>query len=73
MSMKELGWDAKCAGVQVFVAKMLMQGKGGRHASVFQQYEQMVEFFMCPCLEKGIRGIQKTLGGLLCGQRWNNM
>ncbi|XP_034678882.1 endoglucanase 19-like [Vitis riparia] len=26
-SMTELGWDAKYAGVQVLVAKMLMQGK----------------------------------------------
>ena len=39
----------------------------------FQQYQQKVEFFMRPCLEKSIRSIQKTPGGLLYGQRWSNM
>ncbi|CBI34476.3 hypothetical protein VitviT2T_001794 [Vitis vinifera] len=72
-SMTEFGWDAKYAGVQVLVAKMLMQGKGGRYTSVFQQYQQKAEFFMCSCLGKGTRNIQKTPGGLLYRQRWNNM
>ncbi|KAJ9706167.1 hypothetical protein PVL29_001630 [Vitis rotundifolia] len=72
-SMTEFGWDAKYAGVQVLVAKMLMQGKGGRYASVFQQYQQKAEFFMCSCLGKGTKNIQKTPGGLLYRQPWNNM
>lgn len=50
-----------------------MQGKGGRYSSVFQQYQQKAEFFLCSCLGKGTRNIQKTPGGLLYRQRWNNM
>ena len=69
-----VGRDAKCAEISVFVAKMLMQGEGGLYAPVFPatSTEGWV-FFMCPCLEKSIRNIQKTPGGLLYGQRWSNM
>lgn len=66
-----VGMWANCV---VFLGQMLMQGKGGSHyASVFQQYQQKAEFFMCSCLGKGTRNIQKTPGGLLFRQRWNNM
>ena len=50
------------------------KGGGGLYAPVFPatSTEGWV-FFMCPCLEKSIRNIQKTPGGLLYGQRWSNM
>ncbi|GAB2296265.1 Endoglucanase [Dionaea muscipula] len=72
-SMTEFGWDVKYAGVQVLVSKFLMQGKAGRYAPVFEKYQQKAEYFMCSCLGKGSRNVQRTPGGLLFRQRWNNM
>ncbi|KAK9698466.1 hypothetical protein RND81_08G106200 [Saponaria officinalis] len=72
-SMTEFGWDVKYAGVQVLVSKFLMQGKAGVHQSVFEKYQQKAEYFMCSCLGKGSRNVQKTPGGLIFRQRWNNM
>ncbi|KAK1564941.1 hypothetical protein Q3G72_015204 [Acer saccharum] len=71
--MTEFGWDVKYAGVQTLVAKFLMQGKAGQHASVFEKYQQKAEYFMCSCIGKGGRNVQKTPGGLVFRQRWNNM
>lgn len=50
-----------------------MQGKAGIHAPVFEKYLQKSEFFMCSCLGKGTRNVQKTPGGLIYRQRWNNL
>ncbi|KAL2342678.1 hypothetical protein Fmac_003963 [Flemingia macrophylla] len=72
-SMTEFGWDVKYAGVQTLVAKFLMQGKAGHHAPVFERYQQKAESFMCSCLGKSNRNVQKTPGGLIFRQRWNNM
>ncbi|KAI9174531.1 hypothetical protein LWI28_018656 [Acer negundo] len=71
--MTEFGWDVKYAGVQTLVAKFLMQGKAGQHASVFEKYQQKAEYFMCSCIGRGGRNVQKTPGGLVFRQRWNNM
>lgn len=72
-SMTEFGWDVKYAGVQTLVAKFLMQGKAGHHSPVFERYQQKAESFMCSCLGKSNRNVQKTPGGLIFRQRWNNM
>lgn len=71
--MTEFGWDVKYAGVQTLVAKFLMQGKAGHYASVFEKYQQKADYFMCSCLGKGSRNVQKTPGGLIFRQSWNNM
>lgn len=72
-AMTEFGWDVKYAGVQTLVAQFLMAGKGGRYTPVFEKYQEKAEFFMCSCLGKGNRNAQKTPGGLIFRQRWNNM
>ncbi|KAK4741240.1 hypothetical protein SAY87_024828 [Trapa incisa] len=72
-TMTEFGWDVKYAGVQALGAKFLMQGKVGRHAPVFEKYQQNAEYFMCSCIGKGSKNSQKTPGGLIFRQRWNNM
>ena len=72
-SMTEFGWDVKYSGVQTLVAKFLMQGKAGRNTAVFEKYQQKAEYFMCSCIGKGSRNAQKTPGGLIFRQRWNNM
>lgn len=71
--MTEFSWDVKYPGVQTLVAKFLMQGKAGVHAPVFEKYLQRSEYFMCSCIGKGTRNIQKTPGGLIYRQRWNNL
>lgn len=50
-----------------------MAGKGGKYRAVFGEYQEKAEFFMCSCLGKGSRNAQKTPGGLIFRQRWNNM
>ncbi|KAL2521878.1 Endoglucanase 6 [Forsythia ovata] len=72
-AMTEFGWDVKYAGVQTLVAKFLMQGKAGHNTPIFKKYQEKAEFFMCSCLGKGTRNVQKTPGGLIFRQRWNNM
>ncbi|KAL7183197.1 hypothetical protein ACSBR1_041806 [Camellia fascicularis] len=72
-AMTEFGWDVKYAGVQTLVAKLLMGGRAGHYAPVFEQYKEKAEFFMCSCLGKGTRNAQKTPGGLIFRQRWNNL
>ncbi|KAG0503534.1 hypothetical protein HPP92_003606 [Vanilla planifolia] len=72
-AMTEFGWDVKYAGVQVLVSKFLLQGKAAQHSSVFANYRQNAESFMCSCLGRGSRNVQRTPGGLLFRQRWNNL
>ena len=50
-----------------------MQGKGGRYTGEFQQYQQKAEAFMCSCMGKGNQNVQRTPGGLIFRQGWNNM
>ncbi|KAL3652773.1 Endoglucanase [Castilleja foliolosa] len=72
-AMTEFGWDVKYAGVQTLVAKLLMGGQAGKHTQVFEKYQEKAELFMCSSLGKGTRNAQKTPGGLIFRQRWNNM
>ncbi|KAM7491481.1 hypothetical protein LguiA_034402 [Lonicera macranthoides] len=72
-AMTEFGWDVKYAGVQTLVAKFLMAGKAGGHTQVFGKYQEKAEFFMCSCLGKSSHNVQKTPGGLIFRQRWNNL
>ncbi|KVH91792.1 Carbohydrate binding domain CBM49 [Cynara cardunculus var. scolymus] len=51
----------------------LMGGKAGNHAPVFGKYQEKAEFFMCSCLGKSSHNVQKTPGGLIFRQRWNNL
>ncbi|XP_010541571.1 PREDICTED: endoglucanase 19 [Tarenaya hassleriana] len=72
-SMTEFGWDVKFAGVQTLVSKFLMQGKGGMHTQAFERYQRKAEEFMCSLLGKSTKNVQRTQGGLIFRQRWNNM
>lgn len=72
-AMTEFGWDVKYAGVQTLVAQMLMQGKAGKHSQTFAKYQKKAEFFMCSIMGKSTQNVQKTPGGLIFKQRWNNL
>ncbi|XP_047060308.1 endoglucanase 2-like [Lolium rigidum] len=74
-STSEFGWDIKYPGVQVLAAKILLQGKAGAHAAVLRRYRQRADFFACSCLRKqgGSGDVQRTPGGLMYHQKWNNL
>lgn len=72
-AMTEFGWDVKYAGMQVLASKFLLQGKADQHSPVFEKYQQKADYFVCSCLGKGSRNVQRTPGGLIFRQRWNNM
>ncbi|KAJ0605077.1 putative cellulase [Helianthus annuus] len=74
-AMTEFGWDVKYAGVQTLVAMVifLMGGKAGGHSQVFGKYQEKAEKFMCSCMGKANQNVQKTPGGLIFRQRWNNL
>ncbi|XP_074371286.1 endoglucanase 19-like isoform X2 [Apium graveolens] len=71
--MRYPGWrklEIVLGGMNVHIdpvggVSVLMGGKGGHHASVFGKYQEKAEFFMCSCLGKGSRNVQKTPGGLI--------
>eukprot|EP01018_Ginkgo_biloba_P032228 Gb_26728 [translate_table: standard] len=71
--MTEFSWDVKYAGVQVLASKFLMQGRGGQNKAVLQQYQEKADFFMCSCLQKNGYSVERTPGGLLYWQKWNNI
>ncbi|KAF3328608.1 endoglucanase 19-like protein [Carex littledalei] len=72
-SVAEFGWDVKYAGAQVLATKFLLQGNAGEHAAVLEQYQQKAESFMCACIGKSSQSVQRTPGGLLYRQSWNNL
>ncbi|CAL9084395.1 unnamed protein product [Musa textilis] len=72
-AVNEFGWDVKYAGVQVLAAKFLLRGREAQHAPVLGKYQQKAEYFLCSCLGTGAHNVQRTTGGLLFRQRWNNM
>ncbi|XP_042374755.1 endoglucanase 6-like [Zingiber officinale] len=69
----EFGWDVKYAGVQVLAAKFFLQGREAQPAPVLERYQQKAESFMCSCIGRGTNNVQRTPGGLLFHQSWNNL
>lgn len=65
-------WDDKFAGAHIVVAKNVLEGKYPEYPS-FGQYKNYGEQFICNCIQKGSSNVQKTTGGLLWWQPWNNL
>ncbi|MFS7942006.1 putative cellulase [Helianthus anomalus] len=61
-SMTVFGWD-----VNIF------DGRKSPSRPVFGKYQELAENFMCACFGKTSRNVQKTPGGLIFRQRWNNL
>ncbi|BFI41892.1 hypothetical protein AXG93_4225s1320 [Marchantia polymorpha subsp. ruderalis] len=73
-AMSEFGWDVKYAGVQVLASKILLQRRGGNHTSTLEEYKKQAEFFMCSSIDRnGAKSTQRTPGGMLWLQSWNNL
>ncbi|MQM20659.1 hypothetical protein Taro_053683 [Colocasia esculenta] len=51
-AVREFSWDNKYAGVQVLLAKVLMEDGTDAYDSVLKQYQAKAEFFLCACLQK---------------------
>ncbi|KAK9117871.1 hypothetical protein Scep_015964 [Stephania cephalantha] len=70
----EFSWDNKYAGLQILLAKVLLEGKGGAYASTLKQYKAKADFFACACMQKNDGyNVALTPGGLLYVHEWNNL
>ncbi|KAM4081955.1 hypothetical protein ACJW30_11G132600 [Castanea mollissima] len=56
-------WDDKYVGVQVLIAKLVLEGNIDGEA--YGQYKSQAEEFICNCLQQGKNNVQQTPGGLL--------
>ncbi|KAL5222073.1 hypothetical protein ABZP36_026786 [Zizania latifolia] len=72
-AINQFGWDIKYPGVQILAAKFLLQGKAGEHAAVLQRYRQQADFFVCSCIGKGSVNVERSRGGMMYHQSWNNI
>ncbi|XP_052177295.1 endoglucanase 11 [Diospyros lotus] len=74
-AITEFSWDVKYAGVQIMVAKLLMQDKHREHRHILELYRAKAEYYICSCLGKNTAGnnVERTPGGLLYVRQWNNM
>ncbi|XP_022155794.1 endoglucanase 13-like [Momordica charantia] len=65
-------WDDKYAGVQILVAKLVLDGKV-ESSGLWSDFKSQGEQFICSCLQKGNSNVQTTPSGLLWFQPWNNL
>uniref|UniRef100_A0A0V0HTF6 Endoglucanase n=1 Tax=Solanum chacoense TaxID=4108 RepID=A0A0V0HTF6_SOLCH len=67
-------WDDKYIGAQVLIAKDILENKfAGSESTLLNEYKKNAEEFICNCIQKGHNNIQKTNGGLLWWNYWNNL
>ncbi|CAI0441173.1 unnamed protein product [Linum tenue] len=66
-------WLYQASNNQYYLNYLAANGDALGGTGVFQRYQQKAEYFMCGCVGKGSRNIQKTPGGLIFRQRWNNL
>ncbi|CAN1254364.1 Endoglucanase 6 [Linum perenne] len=66
-------WLYQASNNEYYLNYLAANGDALGGTGVFEKYQQKAEYFMCSCLGKGGRNIQKTPGGLIFRQRWNNM
>ncbi|KAF9596430.1 hypothetical protein IFM89_011259 [Coptis chinensis] len=66
-------WDDKVVGVQLYLAKLNMEGymrfRGGR----YEGYKAQLNEFICNCIQMGNKNVKKSSGGLLWWDPWNNL
>ncbi|XP_045801869.1 endoglucanase 14-like isoform X2 [Trifolium pratense] len=64
-------WDDKYVGAQILVAKLILEGDV-ESSDNWAKYKANAEQFICSCAQKSNQNFQKTPGGLLWFQPWNN-
>ncbi|MCO5570465.1 hypothetical protein L7F22_024187 [Adiantum nelumboides] len=70
---KEFSWDMKYAGVQILASQLVMRGQEGVHEDALKQYIGGAQFYLCAQLQMNWDNMQRSPGGLLITQEWNNM
>ncbi|KAI3881580.1 hypothetical protein MKX03_012552 [Papaver bracteatum] len=65
-------WDDKFTGVQVLMAKLVLEGKV-QNSDKAAVYKSNAEDFVCAVIQKGNDDIQISQGGSLYWQPWNNV
>ncbi|CAA2934837.1 endoglucanase 14-like [Olea europaea var. sylvestris] len=68
----EFSWDDKYVGVQLLVAKGILEGRYPGNGNL-GQYKNYVEQFICNCIQKGSSNIKASYMGLLWWQPSNNL
>ncbi|CAN1778563.1 Endoglucanase 6 [Linum perenne] len=66
-------WMYQASNNQYYLRYLAENGDSMGGTGLFEKYQEKAEYYMCSCLGKGGRNIQKTPGGLIFRQRWNNM
>jgi hypothetical protein len=75
-TMNQFSWENKYVGVQIKATKLLLDGKTGQYAPIFEKYRAKAEYFLCAALQKN-KGpqIQLTPGRLglteICSPVWS--
>nr|DAD28043.1 TPA_asm: hypothetical protein HUJ06_029511 [Nelumbo nucifera] len=65
-------WDDKFVGAQVLVSKLVLEGKV-QNTGKWAEYRSEAEQFICNCVQKGNNNVQRSPGGLLWWQPWNDL
>ncbi|KAI3458531.1 hypothetical protein Pfo_015194 [Paulownia fortunei] len=69
---KMFSWDDKYVGAQVLISKSVLEGKISGNGNL-DQLRNDAEQYICNCIQKGSNNVQRTSGGLLWFQEWNNL
>ncbi|KAI3458532.1 hypothetical protein Pfo_015195 [Paulownia fortunei] len=69
---KMFSWDDKYVGAQVLISKSVLEGKISGNGNL-DQLKNYAEQYICNCIQKGSNNVQRTSGGLLWFQEWNNL
>ncbi|KAI3994946.1 hypothetical protein MKX01_000143, partial [Papaver californicum] len=70
----EFSWDAKDAGAQMVVAKLVLEGRLDDATEPWATYWANAQEFVCNSIQKGTGNFKLTdSGGLLYFNEWNNL
>ncbi|XP_057247763.1 endoglucanase 5 [Beta vulgaris subsp. vulgaris] len=73
-AVKMFSWDNKYAGLQVLLAKVLLDGDGQSYTKILKQYKAKADFFACAYLQKNNDyNVPMTPGGLAFLLASNNL
>ncbi|KAK6156120.1 hypothetical protein DH2020_010368 [Rehmannia glutinosa] len=69
---KMFSWDDKYVGAQILISKSVLEGKIPGNGNL-DQLKKSGEEYICNCIQKGNSNVQRTNGGLLWFQEWDNL
>ncbi|KAG8390119.1 hypothetical protein BUALT_Bualt01G0050400 [Buddleja alternifolia] len=69
---KMFSWDDKYVGAQLLITKGILEGKNSGNGNLVQ-FKNNAEEYICNCIQKGNNNVERTNGGLLWFDQWNNL